>query len=200
MQFYGCKSRSLSVLSPFFFLQLWNLHNLKSLSITSSNLKSFPGSVGRLDKLEELDLSGNQLCSLPITLGFCKNLKTLDLHNNRFRQLPGIVLRLGNLTTLRRLQNPLTPIYACHGPTYTRKISTSPDTNKKRVYQPISLQASCTTTIFSSKVDYWETDVIGPLQCKTLDRLAARFSTCDNCNRMLPDEGTLASFMPSALS
>lgn len=167
-------------------LQLWNLHNLKTLSITDSKLKSFPGSVGRLDKLEELNLSNNTLCSLPITLAFCKELKTLDLHKNSFRQLPGVVLRLGNLTTLRRLQNPLTPIYECYGPRYTRKIT---DTKSKSVYQPISLQASCATVIFTSQVEYWGTDIIGPLQCKTLDGLATQFTICDNCNRMLTEQG-----------
>lgn len=170
--------------------QLWNLHNLKTLSITKSELQSFPGSVGRLAKLENLDLSSNWLTSLPVTLAFCKNLKTLDVHYNRFKQLPGVILRLPNLTTLRRLLNPLTPRYECQGPHYTRKDRISSyNTKTKKVYQPISLQASCTTVIFSSKVDYWGTDCIGPLQCKTLDRLATQFTICDNCDRMLPDEG-----------
>lgn len=175
-----------------FLLQLWNLHNLKRLSITDSHLKSFTGSVGRLTKLEELDLSGNELSSLPITLAFCKNLSTLDLHNNNFRQLPGVIHEFHNLKTLRRLQNPLTPRYECHGPHFTRKINKAAQTNEKdgkRVYQPISLQASCTTVIFSSQVDYWEVDTIGPLQCKILDRLATQFSICDNCKRMLSNQG-----------
>jgi Leucine-rich repeat (LRR) protein len=167
------------------------VHNLKTLSITSSKLKTFTGSVGRLDKLEKLDLSGNKLSSLPITLAFCKNLRTLDLHNNDFKQLPGVIHKLSNLTTLRRLQNPLTPRHECHGPHYTRKLCVNGDTaDSKKVYQPISLQAACTTVIYSSKVEYWGTDVIGPLQCKTLDRLAAQFTICDNCDRMLlPDQG-----------
>lgn len=159
---------------------------MKKLSITSSKLKSFPGSVGRLKNLEELDLSSNQLSNLPITLAFCKDLKTLDLHSNHFRQLPGLIHRLDKLTTLRRLGNPLTPRYTCSGPHYTRKICKSEVKDEKRVYQPISLQASCTTVIFTSQVDYWGTNVIGPLQCKTMDRLASQFTVCDNCSRMLP--------------
>lgn len=165
---------------------------MKTLSITNSKLTSFPGSVGRLEKLEELDLSNNRLKSLPITLAFCKKLKTLDLHKNSFRQLPGVVQRLSNLTTLRRLQNPLTPIYESYGPRYTKKFKKTTDTNKTtdtKVYQPISLQACCTTVIFTSQVDYWATNAIGPLQCKTLDRLAEQFTICDNCNRMLPEQG-----------
>lgn len=169
-------------------MQLWNVNNLKKLSITNSKLKSFPGSVGRLSKLEVLDLSNNELSSLPITIGFCKNLQTLDLFNNNFRQLPGVLLQLDKLSTLRRLKNPLTPQYECSGPHYTRKLNRS-ETNGKKVYEPISLQASCTTTIFTSQIDYWETDAIGPLQCKTLDRLAAQFTVCDYCKRMLPKQG-----------
>lgn len=170
-------------------IQLWNLQNLKKLSITSSSLKSFPGSVGRLDKLEHLDLSNNHLSTLPITLAFCKNLRSLDLKKNKFRQLPGVIQRLHHLTTLRRFENPLTPIHSCQAPQYTRKISTS-DKDTKKVFQPIGLQASCTKVIFASQVNYWETDAIGPLQCKTLDRLAAGFSICDNCNRMLSEQAT----------
>lgn len=172
-------------------IQLWNLHNLKSLSITKSQLKALSGSVGRLSKLEELDLSFNQLSSLPITLSFCKQLNTLDLHHNKFRQLPGVVLQLPKLHTLRRLDNPLTPRYQCHGPHYTRKINKGqPKKDEKKVYQPLSLQASCTTVVFTSKLNYWKTNLIGPLQCKTLDSLATQFISCDSCSRMLPDQGT----------
>lgn len=161
---------------------------MKKLSITESHLKSLSGSVGRLQKLEHLDLSSNQLSSLPITLSFCKHLNTLDLHNNSFKQLPGVILQLHNLQTLRRLQNPLTPRYQCFGPHYTRKIDRA-KSDGKTVYQPLSLQATCTTVVFTSKLEYWKMDYIGPLQCKTLDRLATQFSICDNCSRMLPDQG-----------
>ncbi len=159
---------------------------MKKLSITNSKLKSFPGSVGRLSKLEELNLSSNELSSLPATLTFCKMLTTLNLYHNKFRQIPSIVLRLPNLKNLRRLQNPLTPRYTCYGPKYTNRLhkkATNP--NDKKVYQPLSLQASCTTVVFTSQVQYWEMDIIGPLQCKTLDRLAEQFTICENCSRML---------------
>lgn len=171
-------------------LQLWNLNNLKKLSITNSGLKSLSGSIGRLRKLEFLDLSCNQLCSLPITLSFCKNLDTLDLHKNRFRQLPGVIFQLPKLNTLRRLDNPLTPRYDCYGPHFTRIVNESSH-NEKKVYQPLSLQANCTATIFTSKLDYWKTDFIGPLQCKTLDRLATQFTICNHCDRMLFDKGEI---------
>lgn len=163
---------------------------MKKLSITQSKLKRFPGSVGRLGKLEELNLSGNQLKSLPTTLSFCKKLASLDLHKNQFRQLPGVVLRLQGLKNLKRLENPLTARYDTFGPKYTRRLNnkTKTDSKEKKVYQPLSLQASCTTVIFTSELKYWETNIIGPLQCKTLDRLAEQFTVCENCNRMLKPE------------
>lgn len=172
-------------------MQLWNLHNLKKLSITNSQLQSLPGSVGRLKKLEELDLSNNKLSSLPITLSFCKKLNTLDLHQNNFIQLPGVIQRLHNIKTLRRLQNPLTQRYNYREPHFTKTVIKSATSKlDKKVYQPISLQASCTTVIFTSKLEYWELDTIGPLQCKTLDKLSENFVVCDNCDRMLTDQGS----------
>ena len=139
--------------------------------------------MGRIRKLKTLDLSKNQLSSLPITLGFCRDLETLDLHKNAFKQLPSTILQLKNLKTLRRLENPLTPRYQCTAPKYTRVITKSNDT--KKVYQPLGLQASCSRVVFTSQIDYWTEDIIGPLQCKTLDSLAVNFVICDNCKRMM---------------
>ncbi|KAK2793958.1 hypothetical protein FQN52_000290 [Onygenales sp. PD_12] len=44
---------------------LFDLHNLKALSIRHNNLREFPSSIANLTKLHELNLAGNQLQHLP---------------------------------------------------------------------------------------------------------------------------------------
>ncbi len=159
----------------------------------NTGLKTFPASVGRLRKLEELSLSNNKLCDLPVTLRFCKNLRVLNLTKNKFKQIPAVVLHLEKLEFLKRLDNPLTTRDMMTGPMYTRGIgkpftnSNSSDgtTTSTVKYNPQSLQTLCTQTIFSTQVDYWKQLSIGPLQCKTLDRLAGTFSLCENCQRVI---------------
>lgn len=167
------------------------MQNLKKLLMDSTSLQTFPASVGRLRKLEVLSLSSNKLSDLPVTLRFCENLKILNLQGNNFKQIPGVVLHLNNLEELRRLNNPLTARYNMAGPQYVRSITNTP---KKKPDEPIkfnphSLQTLCTKTIFSAQLDYWQKTSIGPLQCKTLDRLAATFALCEHCKQAIPNPG-----------
>ena len=157
------------------------------------NLETFPASIGRLRKLEELSLSRNKLSDLPVTLKFCKNLRVLNLTTNNFRQIPAVVLHLEKLDFLKRLCNPLTPRESMSGPRYVKAIGkkfqsseTNQDgTNSNVKYNPHSLQNLCAQTVFSAQVDYWKQLSIGPLQCKTLDRLAGTFAICENCRRVV---------------
>ena len=158
----------------------------------NTSLAVFPASVGRLRKLEVLSLAKNKLKDLPVTIRFCESLRVLNLQRNCFKQIPGVVLHLKNLQELKRLDNPLTPRYAMGGPKYTQaknSTSTNTDKNKEVKFNPHSLQTLCTQTVFSTQVDYWQHTIIGPLQCKTLDRLAATFALCEHCKRAIPNPG-----------
>ena len=92
------------------------------------------------------------------------------------------------LTTLKRLGNPLAPRYGWNGPTFIQKIKPSSEAQKSKKYQPLTLQESCTKEVYTMKIDYWETESIGVLQCRTLDQLAEKFYACDNCSRMLAND------------
>ena len=167
------------------------MQSLKKLLMDNTSLQTFPASVGRLRKLEVLSLTNNHLSDLPVTLQFCENLRVLNLQKNNFRQIPGIVLHLKKLEELRRLNNPLSATYDISGPRYVRCNTNTPKkkTNEPTKFNPHSLQTLCSKTIFSSQLDYWQKTTIGPLQCKTLDRLAATFALCEHCNRSIPSPG-----------
>ena len=157
----------------------------------STGLKKFPPSAGRLRKLEILSLSRNKLEDLPVTLGFCENLMVLNLQGNKLRRIPGIVLHLKKLKELRRLDNPLPPRWdGFQSPPHVnvRNQSTS-NSDKKKVYNPESLQAFCTKVAFTHQIDYWKHDTLGPLQCKTLDSLAPSFTICENCHAAISKTG-----------
>lgn len=176
-------------------MQLWNLQNLKKLSLDSTKLKALPASVGRLRKLEVLSLAKNDLYTLPITLGFCENLRMLNLQGNKFRNIPAVVLELTALKELKRLDNPLTERYNMQGPRYVIEhrrdmyVSSSSKSNTVKVFNPKSLQTLCTKSVFTSKLDYWKQSCLGPLQCKILDKLAVEMDVCDNCGTVVFKKG-----------
>lgn len=167
------------------------MQSLKKLVMDNTSLQTFPASVGRLRKLEVLSLTKNNLRDLPVTLRFCQNLRVLNLQRNNFRQIPGIVLHLKKLEELRRLDNPLSATYDISGPRYVRCQTNTPKKtgNTPIKFNPHSLQTVCSKTIFSSQLDYWQKTTVGPLQCKTLDSLAATFALCEHCNRAIPCQG-----------
>ena len=177
----------------YIIMQFWGLENLKKLVMDRMGLETFPASVGRLRKLEVLSLAKNQLTDLPVTLQFCKSLRVLNLQGNRFKQIPAVVLHLEKLEELTRLGNPLTPIYNMSPPRYTQRhdcktVNTAPAGTPVK-FNPRSLQALCTQTIFSTQVDYWNQISIGPLQCKTLDHMAGEFALCECCKMCVVNRG-----------
>ena len=63
---------------------IFNLINLKTLSLETNKLTSIPDSIGNLINLEKLILSYNQLTSLPDSIGNLIKLETLELDKIRF--------------------------------------------------------------------------------------------------------------------
>ena len=179
-------------------IQLWNLRNLKKLNLDNTSLTSFHASVGRLRKLEVLSLNKNQLSTLPVTIGFCENLRVLNLQRNNFRKLPGVLLKLKKLEEVRRLDNPLTPRYEMHAPQYVNSFEKSPPKGASVKYNPQSLQMICTKKAISSQIDYWQQTTLGPLQCKTLDSIAADFATCEHCNAAISNPGKYVTFVQAS--
>ena len=170
-------------------MQFWNMQNLKRLSLDSMGLTTFPPSVGRLRQLEVLSVKNNELHDLPVTLAFCTRLKDLNLQNNKFKCLPGVLLRLPNLQELRRFGNPLPQLSS--GFYQPPHIYIHTPSRSSRYLKPtlMSLQSLCTKVIFTHHIDYWANGTVGPLQCKTLDRLASQFTVCEHCNIAIPNKG-----------
>ena len=77
--------------------ELWDLTELRSLSLTRNNLFKLPEGIGSLKNLTKLDLSYNQLMTLPTTLANLKSLNTFDLTSNL---VTGVPMELRNLTQL----------------------------------------------------------------------------------------------------
>ncbi len=181
-----CELRIENLLPEFHrYLQFWGLQNLESLSITSSQLSRLHSSVGSLRKLKSLNLSTNLLKTLPITLSCCSNLETLDLQYNSFTGLPSVLMQLKSLTDLKRYKCPWSDRTPLNAPKYVNIEKPTSDSQQPQVFQPLTLQESCTKEIFTLKLDYWETRSIGVMQCRTLDHLAEFCFACDNCHRML---------------
>ena len=178
-------------------MQFWSFHNVKKLHLDSTGLKALPASVGRMKKLETLSLRKNKLTDLPVTLSFCENIKVLHLQGNSFQFLPGVILQLKNLTELSRLDNPLPARWSGFASASHLKRQGNTSVAKPKegvVYNPDSLQLLCTRQVFASRMQYWKHDVLGPLQCKMIDCLAAHSSICHKCNTAFPvDKGENAS-------
>ena len=68
--------------------------------VPPSNVKSLPGTIGKLQNLEELDLGRNRLKSIPSQIASLQKLKRLALDFNEIHELPPFV---GNLKNLKEL-------------------------------------------------------------------------------------------------
>ncbi len=80
--------------------ELFNLSDLRSLSLDHNKLTSLPIEIGNLDKLTSLSLDHNKLTSLPIEIGNLDKLTSLSLNDNRLTPLP---IEIGNLDRLTSL-------------------------------------------------------------------------------------------------
>ena len=82
-------------------VEVFDLLNLKSLSIHSSELESSNGDWYRLPNLEFLDLSDNNLVELDPSISKLKNLKTLNIQNNNINQIPYNLLNNPNIKIIQ---------------------------------------------------------------------------------------------------
>lgn len=63
--------------------ELWNIHNITTLSLRSNQLTEIPENIARLGRLTELNVSGNRICFLPWSLMFLGDRAPLTLMNIR---------------------------------------------------------------------------------------------------------------------
>ncbi len=87
--------------------KIWQLKDLKILSLAENQLTPLPPELGQLKNLEILDLERNQLKKLPLEIGQLKNLEVLNLSDNQLTDLPSELGQLKNLTGLYLEGNPL---------------------------------------------------------------------------------------------
>jgi len=80
---------------------LWNLENLKCLTINSYRIKNIPDDIKRLKNLEDITLQFNEMRTLPKSIKYLKKLKYIDLSfSPNFNSLPEEIGYLENLTQI----------------------------------------------------------------------------------------------------
>jgi internalin A len=90
--------------------EVFELEQLKVLSLRHNKLTSLPDAITRLENLTELDLGWNQLTSLPDSIARLQKLTRLALGYNQITALPDSITRLQNLTSLYLTYNQLKEI------------------------------------------------------------------------------------------
>jgi len=80
--------------------QVFELRQLKSLSIYNNQISEIPAAIQNLTDLEFLDLSSNQILSLPDELFKLKQLKYLDFTSNQIYEIPAAIQNLSDLEFL----------------------------------------------------------------------------------------------------
>eukprot|EP00531_Pseudo-nitzschia_arenysensis_P000632 CAMPEP_0116129926 /NCGR_PEP_ID=MMETSP0329-20121206/8184_1 /TAXON_ID=697910 /ORGANISM="Pseudo-nitzschia arenysensis, Strain B593" /LENGTH=1066 /DNA_ID=CAMNT_0003624225 /DNA_START=259 /DNA_END=3456 /DNA_ORIENTATION=+ len=86
--------------SMFLPSEIWQLSNLRYLSLTFSNLTMIPSEIGFLSNLEILELHSNFISTLPTELGLLKNLRAIKMNNNQLTSIPTEIGMMENLRTL----------------------------------------------------------------------------------------------------
>jgi Leucine-rich repeat (LRR) protein len=76
---------------------IFDLKNLKTLSLEHNNINFLPKKIGDLVLLEELFLNDNKIETLPESIGKLTSLRMLYLNNNNLLRLPDSI---GNLSSL----------------------------------------------------------------------------------------------------
>ncbi|MCW6048986.1 leucine-rich repeat domain-containing protein [Lyngbya sp. CCAP 1446/10] len=89
---------------------VFQLTNLKILSIAHNQIKVIPEAIGQLFNLTWLYLGGNQITVIPEFIGQLSNLTHLNLHTNQIKVIPEAIGQLSNLTELILYNNQITVI------------------------------------------------------------------------------------------
>jgi len=88
--------------------KLFELTQLKELSLSGNQLQALPEGIGKLKHLELLDLAGNALTQLPTEIEKLHQLRHLDLAYNHLTNLPQEICQLKLLNYLDCSANQLT--------------------------------------------------------------------------------------------
>jgi hypothetical protein len=86
---------------------VFELENLKKLTLSNCGLKHLPLELSKLKRLELLDVSNNEISNLYAKIFELKNLKVLILNNNKLTSLPKQISKLKNLKILGIANNRL---------------------------------------------------------------------------------------------
>ena len=113
-----CKSLKKLVLGKFFSgnkltslpVEIGELTNLQSLSLSANSLSEIPDSITRLTNLQSLDLSNNGFSEIPDSITRLTNLQSLNLGFNSLSEIPDSITRLTNLQSLDLRGNSLRAI------------------------------------------------------------------------------------------
>mmetsp|Transcript_25101 Transcript_25101/g.70117 ORF Transcript_25101/g.70117 Transcript_25101/m.70117 type:complete len:370 (-) Transcript_25101:2325-3434(-) len=87
--------------------EVFELNQLKELSLAGNQLTSIPPEIAMLQNLERLQVAGNRLESLPEEIGLLENLEGVWAHGNLLRSLPDSICKLSNLRVLSLAGNCL---------------------------------------------------------------------------------------------
>jgi len=90
--------------------EIFQLTNLKELSISYNQITTIPSAIAQLSNLTELHLSDNQITAIPDAISQLSNLTTLYLDSNKITAIPDAIAQLSNLTSLSIYTNKITAI------------------------------------------------------------------------------------------
>jgi internalin A len=88
-------------------LEVCELVNLRSLSLSDNELAALPSEIGRLIELKSLEVSNNRLKSLPPEIRNLTKLSSLDISHNQFEELTHEIGKLTNLVSLEFHHNAI---------------------------------------------------------------------------------------------
>ncbi|MEG4285454.1 COR domain-containing protein [Microcoleus sp. A006_D1] len=89
---------------------VFQLTNLKILSIVDNQITVIPEAISQLSNLTQLDLDSNQITVIPDAIGQLSNLTGLVLSRNQITVIPDAIGQLSNLTELFLHHNQITVI------------------------------------------------------------------------------------------
>lgn len=86
---------------------IYDMKNIKTLSLEHNQIKVFPEEIGKLKSLKELFLNGSRIEILPDSIGDLTNLEKLYLNDNELKKIPEAIGKLSSLDILVLSGNPI---------------------------------------------------------------------------------------------